>query len=145
MNTEWKFSSGSEAETEALAGRIAKRLPRGTVLALQGDLGAGKTVFARGFARGLGIEEPVSSPTYTIVQEYLLPTGGRLYHLDLYRISDARSALAFGVNEFLDDPDSLALIEWPDRIEGILPETTVQVRIECIAESVREITVKGNI
>ena len=98
-----KIISGSEQETEAFACQLAQQLPLGTLITLQGDLGAGKTVFARGFARGMGITEPVSSPTYTIVQEYNLPEGGRLYHLDLYRISSAESALAFGVDEFFDD------------------------------------------
>ena len=96
-----KFISHSEAETEAYAAALARRLPPGTILTLEGDLGAGKTVFARGFARGLGITEPVSSPTYTIVQEYALPGGGgRLYHLDLYRINSPGAALDFGVDEF---------------------------------------------
>ena len=113
MSIERELLSRSEEETEAFAAQLAHELPRGTVLALEGDLGAGKTVFSRGFARGLGITEPVSSPTYTIIQEYSLPGGGRLYHLDLYRIANSASALAFGVDEFLDDPDSIALVEWP--------------------------------
>ena len=77
----------------------------GKTILLFGNLGAGKTVFSRGFARGLGITEPVSSPTYTIVQEYDIPSGGRLYHLDLYRISGVESALAFGVDEFIEEID----------------------------------------
>ena len=109
---------------------------------LDGDLGAGKTVFSRGFARALGIDEPVSSPTYTIVQEYELPERGRLYHLDLYRISGVSAALAFGVDEFLNDPSSYALVEWPERIEGILPEDAVKVRLKHAGEGKREITVE---
>ena len=113
MNIERKIISRSEQETEAFAAALARELPPGSVLALDGDLGAGKTVFSRGFARGLGITEPVSSPTYTIVQEYPLPgRRGMLYHLDLYRIENSASALAFGVDEFLDDPESTALVEW---------------------------------
>ena len=108
---------------------------------LSGDLGVGKTVFTKGFAVGLGITEPVSSPTYTIVQEYELPAGGRLYHLDLYRISDVNAALAFGVDEFLDDPRGISLIEWPDRISGILPENAICVDIEHLSDSQRRLTV----
>ena len=93
--------TSSEEETEAVGRELAQSLPPGRSVLLRGNLGAGKTVFSRGFARGLGITEPVSSPTYTIVQEYELPAGGRLYHLDLYRISDVNAALAFGVDEFL--------------------------------------------
>ena len=105
------FVSASESETEAIGAEIARMCPRGSVILLDGDLGAGKTVFTRGFARALGIDEPVSSPTYTIVQEYDLPERGRLYHLDLYRISGVQAALAFGVDEFLNDPSSFALVE----------------------------------
>lgn len=137
------FISRSEVETEAFGAEVARRLPRGSVVLLDGDLGAGKTVFSRGFARALGIDEPVSSPTYTIVQEYDLPEKGRLYHLDLYRISDAGAALAFGVDEFLSDPSSYALVEWPERISGILPENAVKVTLRHIGDGEREITV-GN-
>lgn len=141
MNTEQKIISNSENETEAVGAALARELHRGRIVLLNGDLGAGKTVFARGFARGLGITEPVSSPTYTIVQEYPLPDGGRLYHLDLYRIAGAAEALAFGVEEFLDDPESLALIEWPERITSLLPDNAVSVMITHLSPECREITV----
>lgn len=143
MNIERKLLSHSESDTEAFAEALARELPRGRVLTLDGDLGAGKTVFSRGFARGLGITEPVSSPTYTIIQEYSLPGGGMLYHLDLYRITDSASALAFGVDEFLDDPASLALIEWPERIADIIPPDAIRVKIRHISDTERELTVTG--
>ncbi|MGN1364746.1 MAG: tRNA (adenosine(37)-N6)-threonylcarbamoyltransferase complex ATPase subunit type 1 TsaE, partial [Victivallis vadensis] len=73
-----------------------------------------------------------------------LPGGGMLYHLDLYRIAGSASALAFGVDEFLDDPDSLALIEWPERIADIIPGDAIQVRIRHISDTEREISVTGN-
>ena len=133
--------SKSEAETENAGARLAGSLARGSVVLLHGDLGAGKTVFSRGFARGLGITEVVSSPTYTIVQEYELPDGGRLYHLDLYRISGVEAALAFGVDEFLDDPRAVALVEWPGRIEGILSRSAVNVRLEHLSDHERRITI----
>lgn len=133
--------SRSEADTENFGAEIARQCPRGSVILLDGDLGAGKTVFSRGFARALGIDEPVSSPTYTIVQEYELPEKGRLYHLDLYRISGVEAALAFGVDEFLNDPSSYALVEWPERIEGILPEDAIRITLKHIGEGRREISV----
>ncbi len=139
MNIE-HFISRSEEETEAFAARFAAALPPGALVLLHGDLGAGKTVFARGFARGLGVTEPVSSPTYTIMQEYPLPRGGYLYHLDLYRIEDERAALAFGVDEYLEDPDSYALLEWPERISGILPARGWSIRILHRSEEERELT-----
>ena len=92
--------SDSPEGTEAAAAAIARQLPPGTVIALHGTLGAGKTVFARGFARALGIVEPVSSPTFTLVPEYPVP-GGVLYHLDLDRSDNSANALAFGVDEYL--------------------------------------------
>ena len=136
------FSDSREA-TEALGEALARTLQPGCVVALYGNLGAGKTVFARGFARGLGITEAVSSPTYTIVQEYPLPAGeGFFYHLDLYRIADEHAALGFGADEFLDDPASYALLEWPERIRGILPPGRIEVTIRRTGEDEREIEFK---
>ena len=140
MENKTVFISRSEAETEAFAEKMAKELPPGSVLTLDGDLGAGKTVFSRGFARGLGITEPVSSPTYTIIQEYPLEKGGMLFHLDLYRIANSASALAFGVDEFIDDPECYALIEWPERISDILPPGRISVCIRHLSDTEREIT-----
>ena len=142
MNTDKKeFITSSEEETENIGKELAMSLSKGDSVLLRGNLGAGKTVFSRGFARGLGITEPVSSPTYTIVQEYELPAGGRLYHLDLYRISGVNAALAFGVDEFLDDPQGISLIEWPDRIDGILPGNAICVEIEHLSDSERRLTI----
>lgn len=143
MNTENEntFLCRSEAETEARGAALACELPTGSIVLLFGDLGAGKTVFSRGFARGLGVTEPVSSPTYTIVQEYTLPTGGRLYHMDLYRISDEHAALGFGVDEFLNEPGATSLIEWPERIRGLLPDTAIRVELRHRAENEREIRI----
>ena len=141
MNTE-KIISASYTETEEAGFKLAQTLEFGSVVLLFGNLGAGKTVFSRGFARGLGITEPVSSPTYTIVQEYDIPGGGRLYHLDLYRISGVESALAFGVDEFLDDSRAISLIEWPMRIDGILPDNCIKVTLTHIDDEKREITIE---
>ena len=140
-NKKTVFISRSEQDTEHLGFEFAKSLEAGSVVLLYGDLGAGKTVFSRGFARGLGITEPVSSPTYTIVQEYDLPGGGRLYHLDLYRISGVDAALAFGVDEFLDDPEGYALLEWPERIDGIIPDGAMVVRLRHLDDGGREISI----
>ena len=141
MSTENTFLSSSEAETEALGAKLARELEPGAVVLLYGDLGAGKTVFSRGFARGLGVTEPVSSPTYTIVQEYNPATGGRLYHMDLYRISDEHAALGFGVDEFLSEPGAISLVEWPERIRGLLPDTAIRVELRHRSENEREIKV----
>lgn len=131
--------SGSEQETENFATELAVTMPIGSVIALHGDLGAGKTVFARGFACGLKLEEPVSSPTYTIIQEYKVGAGW-FFHLDLYRITDENAALAFGVDEYLEDPTAWAIIEWPERILGILPEHTLHLQIKYLNSGQREIS-----
>ena len=133
----------SPGETEAFAAKLAASLPFGSVLALYGNLGAGKTVFARGFARGLGIMEPISSPTFTIVQEY--PVNGKyFFHLDLYRIDNSDAAYAFGIDEFLYDQNAMTLLEWPERIEDILPEKTIKLTVEHapeITDESRKITI----
>ena len=100
----------------------------GDVFCLEGDLGVGKTVFTQGFAKGLGIEEPVNSPTFTIVQEY---NEGRLalYHFDVYRITDISEMDEIGYEEYFYS-DGVCLIEWGNMIEEILPENTVFVKIE---------------
>ena len=131
--------SASEQETEAIATQLAESMPIGSVIALHGDLGAGKTVFSRGFARGLKIDEPVSSPTYTIIQEYQAANGW-FFHLDLYRISDENAALAFGVDEYLNDAAAWTIIEWPERITGILSENTIHLTIKHLDSGHREIS-----
>lgn len=112
--------SSSDAATEHLGCILASWLRPGSVVALYGDLGAGKTVLSRGIARGLGIVEPVTSPTFTIVQEYRLADGNWFFHLDMYRIDDARTALAFGIEEYLFAPDAITAVEWPERIRPLL-------------------------
>ncbi|MCK5844251.1 MAG: tRNA (adenosine(37)-N6)-threonylcarbamoyltransferase complex ATPase subunit type 1 TsaE, partial [Victivallales bacterium] len=141
-----RFVSNSEEETAEFAAKIAANSHAGDVYALNGDLGAGKTVFSRGFARALGVDCPICSPTFTIVQEYEVRDNRvanleRLYHLDVYRIPDANSALAFGVDEFIDDEAAIKLIEWPERVKEILPPTTITIEIKHLNENSREIIV----
>ena len=136
------YYTNSAEETRELAAKIAAETPNGTVFALDGNLGAGKTVFASGFARGLGITEPVSSPTFTIVQEYPRPDG-MFFHLDLYRIDNPDAALAFGIDEFLYASDAISLVEWPERIEGLFPPGTIRVAIERTdKDETRKITIE---
>ncbi len=141
-----EFISESESCTLDFAAEFARGVGPGAVIALRGSLGAGKTVFARGFASGLGINCAVTSPTFTIVQEYPVPAVGDgspewLYHLDLYRIPDESAALAFGIEDFLGVSYAVKLIEWPERIEGLLPLCRTDISLEHIDEVRRKITV----
>jgi len=112
------YISNSPAETEALGERWGRQATAGLVLALSGDLGAGKTHLVKGLARGLGVTTRVHSPTFTLVNEY---SGGRLrlFHLDLYRLETSAQIRSAGVEEFLQ-PDGVAVIEWAERLFGEL-------------------------
>ena len=138
--------SASEESTLALGIAIAKQLHWGQTLALYGNLGAGKTVFSRGIARGLGVVEPITSPTFTIVQEYRLSSRHFLFHLDMYRIDNEEAALAFGIEDFLFAPDAITLVEWPERIKALLPEgETVVVTLEHKGDNLRQITLPSSL
>ena len=118
----------SPEATADLGNRIAKQLNPGDVVCLTGDLGVGKTVFTQGFAEGLGIDDPICSPTFTIILEY---HSGRipLYHFDVYRISDIYEMDDLGYEEYFYSGD-LCLVEWPEKIEALIPDDAMVVRIE---------------
>lgn len=122
------FESHSREETIKFAAEMAAKAEPGEVFTLTGDLGVGKTVFAKGFAEGLGVTEPVTSPTFTIVQEYL---SGRLpfYHFDVYRIGDPDEMEETGFYDYLDR-GGVVLIEWAELIEDILPSPRTAIKLE---------------
>ncbi len=120
MRSGRRVLSVSEEATLGLGQALAGGLRPGVVLALHGDLGTGKTVLTRGLARGLGITEPVTSPTFSVVQEYLRADGTFFFHLDLYRIAGVAAALAFGIEEYLFAADGITVVEWPERIDALL-------------------------
>lgn len=122
----------SLAETWQVASALAARLPCGAVIGLTGDLGAGKTAFVQGIARALGITRPVTSPTFAIVGEYTGP-GGRLIHMDLYRLTGPDDLLAIGFPDYLES-GAIVAIEWPDRAGDLLPADAVQVTITTLPE-----------
>jgi len=129
------FISHSPADTEALGEKLGRAAERGLVIALSGDLGAGKTQFVRGLARGLGTSSRVHSPTFTLVNEY---GGGRLklFHLDLYRLETAEQIFSAGIGEYLS-PDGVAVIEWAERLKA--ENKMVEVKIEIVSETERKI------
>lgn len=135
------FISHSPAQTESLGEQWGRAAQPGLVIALSGDLGAGKTQLVRGFARGLGVTTRVHSPTFTLVNEY---SGGRLklFHLDLYRLETPEQIHSAGIEEFLR-PDGVAVIEWAERLEDggwkIEDGKIRKVRIEVLSETERRI------
>ena len=135
------YQSNSVAETERIAADLATSLRGGECIALEGDLGAGKTQFVRGLARGIGANPAaVSSPTFVLLNVY---PGGRLtvYHLDAYRVGGADDFDAIGFSELLDQ-NQLVVVEWPSRVERLLPENTIRVEIEPTAIESREIRIR---
>ena len=126
-------------ETEALGEKLAGKLCPGDVIAYYGDLGAGKTAFTRGLARGLGIEAPVTSPTFTIVNEYSGPTP--LFHFDMYRLEDEEALFDIGWEDYLER-GGVCAVEWSENVEEAL-EGAIRVRICRLNDTDREITVEG--
>lgn len=118
------FISHSEEETLAFAQEYARTLKAGDVVCLDGEMGAGKTVFAKGVARGLGISEEVTSPTYAYVNSYR----DRFFHFDCYRVESEEYAEALGFSEYFE-MGGICLVEWSENIRGLLPETVKRVRI----------------
>ncbi len=135
-----EFITHSPEETERIGAALGKILPAGTIVAYRGDLGAGKTAFTRGLARGLGYTQPVTSPTYTIVNEYL---GGRLplFHFDMYRLSGSDDLWDIGWEDYLDR-NGICAVEWSERVTDAM-ENATWVTIEKCGESERRITLEG--
>ena len=135
-----EFLTASPAETEAVGAALGKILQPGTVIAYRGDLGAGKTAFTRGLARGLGCTDMVTSPTYTIVNEYL---NGRfpLFHFDMYRLASSDDLWDIGWEDYLER-GGVCAVEWSERVEDAL-EDAINITIEKTGEESRRITVEG--
>ena len=133
------FISKSPLDTEKIAKNLALKLVGGEVIAFRGDLGAGKTCFTRGLARGLGFEGTVNSPTFALINEYF---GGRLplCHFDMYRISSWDELYSSGYFEYLDSGAVIAA-EWSENIENALPDNTIYVEIEKLGDTERKIKV----
>lgn len=131
--------AASEAETEAAGVRLAGRLKPGVTVAFYGPMGAGKTTFIRGLARGLGVSDRVTSPTYTIVNEYegTLP----LFHFDMYRLASAEELFDIGWEDYRKRGGVLA-VEWSENVESALDRETIRVRLAPEGENVRKITIE---
>ena len=135
-----EFLTNAPAETEKLGAALGRILQPGTVIAYRGDLGAGKTAFTRGLAKGLGCRELVTSPTYTIVNEYL---GGRLplFHFDMYRLSSSEDLFDIGWEDYLER-GGVCAVEWSENVADAL-EAPIVITIEKLGEDSRRITIEG--
>jgi tRNA threonylcarbamoyladenosine biosynthesis protein TsaE len=134
----------SPAETAAIGEALAGCLRDGDVVLLHGDLGAGKTTLAKGIASALGVEDVVSSPSFSLVNEYdtrLAAAVTRLYHLDLYRLRSEDDLASIGFDDFMAPADGIALVEWPERASTALPERFLLVEIETVRAGSRRLRI----
>lgn len=133
--------SHSSEQTQRFGARLANLLESGDVLGLIGELGSGKTVFVQGLAKGLGVQEPVHSPTFILANEY---RSGRipLFHIDAYRVNNAAEALGFGLEDYLNS-FGITVVEWADRIRQALPEEQLVVEFRHVSSTKRGILMKG--
>ena len=133
------FYTNNEQETESVGERFAEQLPAGAVVAMYGDLGAGKTAFVRGMARGMGLSCRVSSPTFTIVNEYLGPR--ELIHFDMYRLSGADELFDIGWEDYLAR-GAVCAVEWSEKVEDAFCGDEIRVTIEKLGDTRRKITIE---
>ena len=143
----YTFATTSSAETFALGKRLGQHLQSGQVIALHGDLGAGKTVLTQGIAVGLGIQARVTSPTFTLVSEYQRANGDLLIHIDCYRLGSPTEedgtleATFFGLDEIVERTDAIVIIEWAERVAALLPQDYLDItlRYDTAAPDYRQI------
>jgi tRNA threonylcarbamoyladenosine biosynthesis protein TsaE len=133
------FETHSEDETIELGRKIALELPRRALVLLIGNLGAGKTTLAKGIISGLGAAEPeeVTSPTFTLIHEY---GGGRVYHVDLYRLDTKQQVATLGLEEILDR-EAIVLIEWAERFPDLFPAERIEIRMQALSDSERQLLI----
>lgn len=137
----------SAASTRRLGQRLGRRLRGGDVVLLSGDLGAGKTTFVQGIAAGLGVDGPVGSPTFTLINEYAARAADgealTLCHIDLYRLAGG-GVETLGLDDYLGAPDTVAVVEWPQMAPAALPETALVVEFAVLSETKRRVTLRAH-
>lgn len=144
------FKSKSPRQTEKIASNLAKKASKdksgqhALVFALEGELGAGKTTFVKGFARALGIKSHITSPTFVLLKRYKLSAISYklLYHIDAYRLKNHHDLIPLGIKEIVADPRNIILIEWADRVKPILPKKYIKVHIDHTNTYTRKIEIK---
>ncbi len=138
-----RFITKSAEETQKLAEKLAEKYKDGAIIALSGPLGAGKTTFAIGFAKGLGIKSPLISPTFILIKEYQLPfrSYAKLYHIDLYRLEGRQQLLDLGLKDLFDNSENIILIEWAEKLTKFWSKPVIKINLEYLSESKRKITI----
>ena len=136
----YEFISNSVEDTERFAAQLASSFTGGEVLLLHGDLGAGKTHFVKGLAKGLGIDDVITSPTFALHNAY----SGKLTlnHFDFYRIEDSDEVAILGLDDFFYDKQAVAAIEWSENVKDLLPRNCISVTIDKLDDTIRKITIK---
>ena len=134
-----RFRNESQAIRRNL--RRVKKSGEALILALQGELGAGKTTFIKGFSRALKVIEKVLSPTFVLIHRHHLKSGG-LYHIDAYRLKSEKDLLKLGIKEIFNNPKNIVLIEWADRVKKIIPKSAIWIHFEHLGKNKRKITAK---
>ena len=141
------YISRNVKETQKIAAGLAKKIIKSqlnetVVIALEGELGAGKTVFVKALAKALDIKEKIKSPTFVLIKKYIIPkTGNYLYHLDCYRLRDEKDLINLDINNILSDSRNIVCIEWSDRIKKIVSKKHMKVHIDHVSETERKITI----
>lgn len=141
-----KITTNNEQETKKFAQEFAKNLKSGEVICLSGELGAGKTTFVKGLAEGLGISENITSPTFTLMNIYEIKnqqlTINKLIHIDTYRLKNEAELIGIGVEDYLGQPNTISVVEWPEKIENLLKKNNVvNVSIDHLDQNSRIITI----
>lgn len=137
------YQTNSPEETQKIAKELALKYKDGAIFALSGPLGAGKTTFIQGFAKGLRITERLLSPTFVIMRQHDIPGNleGKLYHIDLYRLDEITEIDSLGLSEVFSNTKNIVFIEWAEKMGDLLPKNAVKINIEITSENTREILV----
>lgn len=143
------FQTKSSKETKNLAKKVAKALRPGDVVALNGDLGGGKTTFTKGLAEACGVAEPITSPTFMLSRVFKLtsginsgsPAASHFYHFDVYRLESSQELIDIGFVDIVDDKNSIVVVEWADKVENLIPEDAIKIKFSFVDDKTREITV----
>lgn len=132
--------SNNSQETENLGFEFASKIENGEVICLYGDLGSGKTTFAKGFAKGLGILKRIISPTFIIVRQHSLKNGKTFYHIDLYRLESEKELQNIGLADIFSDKNAIVLVEWAERLGKYLPENRRDITFKHLEKDSRKIS-----